>query len=96
MSIQRVTVSLPSELVDQLDAAASFLGISRSSMVAASLGPVLENVSLLLSSLEAPADGGALDGRSLKRAAYDRLDGLEVMLDSLRSGLGGVRDDVAN
>jgi hypothetical protein len=81
--VRRVTLSIPPELADQLDAVSAFLRVSRSSLVTAVLLPAVGQMQALLNSVEFTHDG-QVDGRKFQRAAYDQLDALERMLGEVR------------
>ena len=87
MSTVRVTLTVPEEVLTQLDRMAKFLSVSRSSVVVGMLMPGLDQVSKLLDSLS-ELDPHDLNGQGLQRAAYDRLAQVELLLQ-------GVKDDVA-
>ena len=84
MNTRKISCSLPSETVAELDRIANFLGVSRSTVLTGMLQPALSHLSPLLDALSVPSDPS--DGVRLKRAAYDQLDHLELLLK-------GVRDD---
>ena len=83
MGIKRISMSLPPERVEQLDQVASFLNISRSSLVVSLVGPALDQMCALLDAYQADTSGES-DGRRMQRAAYDRLDQLVEMVEGVR------------
>lgn len=85
MKTQKISCSLPVEVVSELDRVANFLGVSRSTVLTGMLQPALSHVTPLLDALSVPSDPS--DGVRMKRAAYDQLEHLELLLK-------GVKDDV--
>lgn len=86
MNTQKISCSLPSDTVHELDRIANLLGVSRSTVLTGLLQPALSHLSPLLDALSVPS--GPSDGVRLKRAAYDQLDQIELLLQ-------GVKDDAS-
>jgi predicted transcriptional regulator len=88
---QRVTLSLPSDVVSNLDFLASSMGVSRSALASALMSDILPPLIPLVQI----ASQGSSEGDS-RRYRGEFVTELNAMLGRLTEGVEGLQDDLFN
>lgn len=86
MANSRISISVPPDVLENLDRLSRFLSVSRSSVIVGLMTASLEQTTALLDAL---GDTSSPDVQKLQRVAYDRIAQLDVLMQ-------GVRDDVSS
>lgn len=86
MANSRISISVPPDVLANIDRLSRFLSVSRSSVIVGLMTASLDQTTALLDAL---GDTSSPDTQKLQRLAYDRIAQLDVLMQ-------GVRDDVAN
>jgi hypothetical protein len=88
MATKRITLTIPEEMVTQLDRMSQSIKVSRSSVVVGMLEPALAEVMSFLDTADSyDPESDAVRGQTLSRAAYDQLTKIQSSIEAFKDDI---------